>query len=89
MRYNLLSEPLFTLQVAGRKGTHTLPSILALLSGGERVEFCNLQPHQQHPWYAFLVQLAALGLHQVKTTDLPTKPGAWSEILELLTGMQT
>lgn len=88
MRHNLLSEPLITLHRLGRREGHTLPSVLALLSAGEKFEFYHLQAHQQHPWYAFLVQLAALGLQRTNTTLLPTKPERWGEILLLLTDSQ-
>ncbi len=59
----LLTEPIFTLTVArGRAEQSSLPGVLARLSRGEEIEFLGLQAHQQHPWHAFLVQLAALAL---------------------------
>lgn len=61
---NLIDDQMIS--VRGRDGPRrmNLPGILCQLSSGENLEFTALRPHQQHPWYAFLVQLAALVVHR-------------------------
>jgi CRISPR system Cascade subunit CasA len=61
------------------------PEVLALL-GEDRIDaFTGLQAHQQHPWHAFLVQLAAVALHAAGEERLREKASAWSEMLRALT----
>jgi len=60
-----------------------------MLSNGVELEFSALQPHQQHAWYAFLVQLAALALHRTKRSVEPLSFGAWEESLLTLTDGQS
>ncbi|SRR5579875_841370 len=63
--YNLLIDPLITVTPYGRPAqTLSLPQVLAALGQDEPFEFAALQPHQSHAWHAFLVQLAAIVLHQ-------------------------
>ena len=62
-RHDLLEEAV--LRVELHDGSHTvlsLPEVLAGLGTGTVAEFSGLVAHQQHPWHAFLVQLAALAL---------------------------
>lgn len=78
--HNLLIEPLISLSAARA----TLPQVLAVLSGGEQVEFDALQPHQAHAWHSFLVQLGALAT--VRTPDIVlTDAARWTAALRLLT----
>ena len=79
---DLLEDPLF--RVSSREGMEglSLCQILASLSRGEDLQFTNLQLHQHHPWFAFLVQLGALTV--AREGDLPTTPQGWEERLLLL-----
>lgn len=90
MRHDFLHEPLITVQApSGRRG-RSLPEVLESLGAGEEVDFPALRPHQQHAWYAFLVQLAALVVHRRGAT--PSDPGlsldaaAWRQALLELSG---
>ena len=58
-RYNLLSEPLFTVVPAGGQKL-TLPDLVARLLAGPEIEgFPNLAAEQRGPWWRFLVRCAA------------------------------
>lgn len=64
VRYNLLTEPLFRVDLPnGVRAQWCLPAILAHLCAGVDIELAALQAHQQHAVYAFLVQLTAIALH--------------------------
>ncbi|MBL8787541.1 MAG: type I-E CRISPR-associated protein Cse1/CasA [Deltaproteobacteria bacterium] len=81
---DLLSAPMFTARV-GTSLTHvSLPGALAALGGGEPVDFAALQPHQRHAWFAFVVQLAALGLRAVGKSDPRQSVSFWTETLTRL-----
>ena len=84
--HNLLDEALFTTSA----GRCTLPAVLAMLSTeGPPVHFLALQPHDEVPWYCFLVQLAAVALGEYGVSALPwaAAGAAWWRIqLLALTG---
>lgn len=82
MRHNFLTDRLLSIRTSTGREKHTLPSVLALLACGARIEFEALQPHQQHPWFAFLVQLAALA---TSSGALPVSEELWREALLGLT----
>lgn len=85
MAHSLLCEPLFSLATArGAAVQDCLPGLLARLSRGEEIEFLGLQAHQQHPWHAFLVQLAAQALVG-RGAAAPTEEEEWRERLLVLT----
>jgi CRISPR system Cascade subunit CasA len=87
-RFNLLSEPLFTVD-AGGGGTPpllTLPGVLSRLARGEPTDFHALQPHQQHAWHAFTVQVAALAIHASGNETPPDSEDTWRTMLLGLTG---
>ena len=88
--YDLLREPLLTLDKHGERWSADLPTALALLSRGEDIEFACLQQHQFHPWFAFLVQLAALALEKGGLGEPPGEPEPWRSLLaELASPHQT
>ena len=63
MTGNLLTENLISVVMqGGTVARMTLPGALAALQRDEVAGFEAVQPHQAHPWHAFLVQLAALAL---------------------------
>lgn len=65
VRYNLLTEPLLGVDLPdGTRSACSLPGVLAQLCAGVDIELAALQVHQQHAFYAFLVQLAAIALHR-------------------------
>lgn len=87
MRHDVLTEPLIAMRTAdGEVRGHTLPAVMAALARGEVFgDFPALQPHQTHPWYAFLVQLAAIALHRAGRAKPPNDAAAWVALLDALT----
>lgn len=95
MTGNLLTENLIS-AVKSEGGTVrlSLPGVLAALQRDEVAGFPAVQPHQAHPWHAFLVQLAALALQGEALppavpgrADLPgpAAEAAWATRLRRLT----
>ena len=86
--HSLLEEPILRVQLRGGGcALLSLPQALAGLGTGAVHEFSGLVAHQQHPWHAFLVQVAALALRAggVAGTDgLDTE--AWHSLLLRLSG---
>jgi CRISPR system Cascade subunit CasA len=86
LRYSLLDEPLITARlVDGQRAQLSLPGLfLALAEDGIR-DFPALRPHQRHPWHAFLVQLAAIALHQAGRSEPFSDEAEWRSALLALT----
>ncbi|MFZ1537503.1 MAG: type I-E CRISPR-associated protein Cse1/CasA [Chromatiaceae bacterium] len=87
LRYSLLDEPLIgaRLAVDGSRIHLSLPALLVALTGDRIRDFPALRPHQRHPWHAFLVQLAAMALHQAGQTSPWGDEAAWKAALLDLT----
>ena len=87
LHYSLLEDPLIRIRPPGggpARG-HRLPDVLAALAANEVGDFPALRPHQRHPWYALLVQLAALALHRTGQTEPLTEAEPWRDALRALT----
>jgi CRISPR system Cascade subunit CasA len=88
--HNLLDDPVFSIGTAEGEKTISLPGVLARLSSDAHgiQQFERLAPHQQHPWHAFLVQLAAIALHHAGIDpDFPSlTENRWRKMLLDLTG---
>jgi len=85
--YNLLTDPIFGIEAAdGTRSAISLPEVLARLGGGVETEFTGLRSHQQHPWHAFLVQLAAIAVHRDGNEHLKRDAESWRALLRALTG---
>lgn len=80
--YNLLTQPLIH---AVPHGVLTLPGVIAALARDEVEGFPALRPHQSPGWHMFLVQLAALALHEADRRDIPEDEAAWAALLRGLT----
>ena len=80
--YNLLTRPLIR---AVPQGALTLPGVIAALARDEVEGFPALRPHQSPGWHMFLVQLAALALHETGRPDIPEDEAAWAALLRGLT----
>ena len=79
--FNLLSEPLVTIQKDdGSSVLACLPETFTLLMNDEVLAFPALRPHQRHSWHAFLVQLAAMAIHQAGVSEPPADAAAWAGI---------
>uniref|UniRef100_A0ABX1MYX8 Type I-E CRISPR-associated protein Cse1/CasA n=1 Tax=Aromatoleum buckelii TaxID=200254 RepID=A0ABX1MYX8_9RHOO len=87
LQFNLLDEPLIRtrLVAGGEPRSYSLPGLLAALAHDEVRDFRALRPHQRHPWHAFLVQLAAISLHNVGTDEPFDDEQAWKAALLTLT----
>lgn len=82
MYHSLLDDGLFTIRQAdGAPHAVSLPEILQRLATNNVLSFDALQMHQQQPWYAFLVQLAAMGVARAHGGTLPESADAWREVL--------
>ncbi len=87
--YDLLEEKIIPVRLMGGTITNfTLPEVLAALSSSEdRLEgFPGLRHHQQHPWFAFLVQLSAMALHRSGNSPPVEEPETWKQSLIHLAG---
>lgn len=83
VRFDLLDEALIHMRgVDGRVAPYSLPAVLGALAGGHVFgDFPALQAHQRHPWYAFLVQVAAIAMHRAGLDAPPTDPDTWRSLL--------
>jgi CRISPR system Cascade subunit CasA len=84
--FNLLHEPLLSISTTKEARKVSLPEVLALLCRDEVEAFEALQAHQEHAWYAFLVQLAVLALQGEE--EVPTEASQWEALLLQLTAQQ-
>ncbi|MHA2095398.1 MAG: hypothetical protein ACW98F_12285 [Candidatus Hodarchaeales archaeon] len=88
-RYNLLNEPLISIQCGRDDYSITLPEVFSNLSNSNiKLQFPGLRAHQVQSWYSFLVQLAAMLLYhsQDREENLITDPSIWKERLLRLSG---
>jgi CRISPR system Cascade subunit CasA len=88
MAHDLLHDPLITVTLrGGTRAALTLPGVLAALAADQIDDFCALRPHQEHPWYALLTQLAAIAADRAGHGEgpLPDDPAAWLAWLAALT----
>lgn len=87
LRYSLLDEPLISARLAadGSRVHLSLPALFIALADDRIRDFPALRPHQRHPWHAFLVQLAAMALHQADQAVPFRDEAAWKAALLALT----
>jgi CRISPR system Cascade subunit CasA len=87
MCYSVVDDPLIRVQRTDETVQEcTLPQVLALLVEGRVLAFEALQPHQQQPWFSFLVQLAAMGVAREANGEIPKDAAAWRAVLVGLAG---
>lgn len=82
---NILNENLIRVQLSDGEVKCSLPGVFAGLSDGTVAGFPALRAHQRHAWHAFLVQLAAMAMHNAGLTALPEDEAAWRNIFLNLT----
>ncbi len=87
LQFSLLTEPIIRYRRAGDGQTvhATLPGLFVALAADEVRDYPALRPHQRHPWHAFLVQLAAIALHQAGAPVVFETEQAWRDALLALT----
>jgi CRISPR system Cascade subunit CasA len=84
--FNLLTDAMFSIDAGAAPIDLTLPGVLARLGRGEPTEFRALQPHQQHAWHAFLVQLGALAFSASHSDAVARPESDWCAMLLALSG---
>jgi len=84
---NLLDEPLlhYRRTDTGLRTAATLPDVFVAMAHDQVRDFPALRPHQRHPWHAFLVQLAAIALHQSDESEPWATAAQWRKALLALT----
>lgn len=84
---NLLDERLLHYRRidTGERIATTLPELFVAMMQDQVGDFPALRPHQRHPWYAFLVQLAAIALHSAERTEPFATAAEWHAALLALT----
>lgn len=89
--HSLLEDPFF--EVRRRDDTVVGMSLSEIYEGlmvDEIHAFDALQPHQQQPWFSFLVQTAAMATVRANLDEPPREAERWREILiELADGSET
>ena len=87
LRFSLLDDPLIRVRTLpdGQQTTLSLPELLVAMAHDGIRDFPALRPHQRHPWHAFLVQVAALALHQADQAGPFTDVASWRSGLIALT----
>ncbi len=91
VQHDLLTEPIFGIEGRDGRARVSLAGLLARLGRGEPTEMLALMPHQQHPWHALLVQLAALvvartGDSHTGEARLARSESEWRDALRALAG---
>lgn len=82
MHHSLLDDSIISMRnAAGEVKEHPLPQVLDALNRADVLSFEALQPHQQQPWYSFLVQLAAMGVAREAGGETPSGAAEWREVL--------
>lgn len=86
LRYSLLDEPLIGVRSTdGARRRLSLPALFVALAEDRIRDFPALRPHQRHPWHAFLVQLAAIALHEAGRAEPFAEEAEWKAALLALT----
>jgi CRISPR system Cascade subunit CasA len=88
MPLDLLHEPLISARLRGEAPQRrTLPEVLAALAADRLDDFPALRPHQEHPWFVLLVQLAAIAADRAGhplSAPAPTEAETWRAWLSAL-----
>ena len=82
---NVLTDPLFRVQQGRHHLAVGLTEILAMAARGEPYSLTALRTHQQHPWHAFLCQLAAMAVAKASLDTMPTDSPTWLRLIKDLT----
>jgi CRISPR system Cascade subunit CasA len=87
LQFSLLDDALIRYRRAsdGETVCATLPQLFVALGADDVRDYPALRPHQRHPWHAFLVQLAAIALHQSGRPTAFATAQQWRSALLALT----
>lgn len=83
--FNLLTEPIIRIEMAGATRTASLPEVYAALTLDEIDAFPALRPHQRHAWHAFLVQLGVMAMRREGAVEPWTDAEKWVRAIRGLT----
>lgn len=83
--FNILTDSLIRINVAGSTYPTSLPETYAALMDDKVDAFPALRPHQRHAWHALLVQLGAMAMHRDELADPPSDAAEWLRIIRALT----
>lgn len=87
MAHDFLVDPLISWRDREhRRRQTTLPGVLSLVASGAVADFPRVRPHQWHPWFMFLTQLAAIALRRGGHSDPRLSEEEWRGLLLALTG---
>ena len=83
--YNLLRQPLISVNHEGKTAGKTLPEVYAALVNDQVEDFPSVRPHQRHFWHATLCQIGTIAMVNADRKDPPETPEEWTEIIRALT----
>lgn len=84
--YDLLNEPLIPTLVGDTRRMLNLCEVFVELAASNVVGFDDLQPHQEQPWFCFLVQVAAMAVLRKNGGDFFRSEEEWRRALTELAG---
>jgi CRISPR system Cascade subunit CasA len=82
---NLLDDAPLRAEISGVIVPLSLPALLVALSADQVTQLPGLQAHQEHAWFAFMVQVAAMALRRAGLGAPPKDAAAWRAPLLTLT----
>ena len=82
---NILTTPSIRTRQNRQEKLATLPEILAMYAREEDFSLPALRAHQQHPWHAFICQMAAMAMDAAQITAMPTDAATWQRIITGIT----
>jgi len=86
LHHSSLDESLIGVRMTDGTRAHlSLPGVFVALAEDRIRDFSALRPHQRHAWYAFLVQLTAIALHEAGRSEPFPDEAAWKSALLALT----
>lgn len=86
---NLLTDPLLRVRYpSGSERAFTLPEVFTHYAQGHFDTFAALRRHHEHPWHAFLVQLAFLAIQKTPLDLENAEPTQWRNALIRLAGSE-
>lgn len=82
---SVLTDPVLRVRTEHATRLASLSEVLAMYARGLDFSLPAVRSHQQHPWHAFVCQLAAMALDRAGLVRMPTDPTAWRDLILGLT----
>ena len=83
--HDVLHDRVIRVDRGNAQNQHNLPDLLAALVADKVDGYPGARAHQEDPFHAFVVQLAAFALHTAGDHTLPKTASGWRQLLEALT----